>query len=47
MLQHLSSVLKTTWIPFVIILVLAVFAGYLINVFFPEVTRISELFTRY
>jgi hypothetical protein len=43
----LGSVLKTTWIPFVITLALAVLAGYLIHVYFPEVTRISELFTRY
>ena len=42
----MGSVLKTTWIPFVITLALAVLAGYLIHVYFPEVTRISELFTR-
>lgn len=31
----LGSVLKTTWIPFVITLALAFLAGYLIQVYFP------------
>ena len=43
----MGSVHKTTWIPFVITFALAVLAGYLIYVYFPEVTRISELFVRH
>lgn len=42
----MGSVFKTTSIPFVITLGLAVLAGYLMHHYFPNVTRISELFSR-
>jgi hypothetical protein len=40
----MGSVFKTTSIPFAITLALTFLAGYLIHHYFPDVTRISELF---
>jgi hypothetical protein len=40
----LGSVFRATWIPFVLTLLLSLLAGWLIHHYFPEVTRISELF---
>jgi hypothetical protein len=40
----LGSVFRATWIPFALTLLLSLLAGGLIHHFFPEVTRISELF---
>jgi len=42
----MGSVFKTTRIPFIVTLVLATLAGYLMHHYFPEVTRISELISR-
>lgn len=42
----IGSVFKTTGIPFIVTLVLATLAGYLMHHYFPDVTRISELFSR-
>jgi hypothetical protein len=42
----IGSVFKTTSIPFIVTLVLATLAGYLMHHYFPDVTRISELFSR-
>lgn len=42
----MGSVFKTTAIPFFVTLALATLAGYLMHLFFPEVTRISELLSR-
>lgn len=42
----MGSVFKTTSIPFIVTLVLATLAGYLMHHYYPEVTRISELFSR-
>lgn len=40
-----GSVFKTTSIPFIITLTLATLAGYLMHHYYPNVTRISELFS--
>lgn len=40
----MGSVFKTTWIPCAVTLALATLAGWLITVYFPGVTRISQLF---
>lgn len=42
----IGSVFKTTGIPFMVTLLLATLAGYLMHHYFPDVTRISELFSR-
>jgi len=42
----MGSVFKTTSIPFVVTLALAILAGYLMHHYFPNVTRISELISR-
>ena len=42
----MGSVFKTTSIPFVVTLALAILAGYLMHHYFPDVTRISELLSR-
>jgi len=42
----MGSVFKTTSIPFVVNLALAILAGYLMHHYFPDVTRISELLSR-
>lgn len=42
----MGSVFKTTSIPFIITLALATLAGYLMHHYYPDVTRISELFSR-
>ena len=42
----MGSVFKTTGIPFSVTLALALLAGYLMHFYFPDVTRISELFSR-
>lgn len=41
-----GSVFKTTGIPFAVTLALATLAGYLMQHYFPGVTRISELLSR-
>jgi hypothetical protein len=41
----IGSVFKTTAIPFIVTLALATLAGYLMHHYFPDVTRISELFS--
>ena len=46
-IQHadwIGSVFKTTGIPFAFTLALSFLAGYLMHHYFPEATRISELF---
>jgi hypothetical protein len=42
----MGSVFKTTCKPFMVTLILAFLAGYLMHHYFPDVTRISELFSR-
>jgi len=42
----IGSVFKTTSIPFIVTLLLATLVGYLMHHYFPDVTRISELFSR-
>ena len=42
----IGSVFKTTAIPFIVTLALATLAGYLMHHYFPDVTHISELFSR-
>lgn len=42
----IGSVFKTTCKPFALTLALALLAGYLMHVYFPGVTRISELLSR-
>jgi len=42
----LGSVFKTTAIPFIVTLAVATLAGYLMHLYFPGVTRISELLSR-
>lgn len=43
----MGSVFKTTGIPFIVTLALALLAGYLMHYYFPDVTRISELLSRF
>jgi hypothetical protein len=40
----MGSVFRATWIPLAVTLLLALLAGFLMHLFFPGVTRISELF---
>lgn len=42
----IGSIFKTTSIPFIVTLVFATLAGYLMHHYFPDVTRISDLFSR-
>jgi len=42
----MGSVFKTTALPFIVTLAVATLAGYLMHLYFPGVTRISELLSR-
>ena len=43
----MGSILRATWLPLTVTLLLSVLAGYLIHHFFPGVTRLSELWARF
>ncbi len=40
----LGSVLRTTWIPFVMVLIIATLCAWQLQVHFPEVVKLSDLF---
>jgi hypothetical protein len=40
----MGSVLRATWVPFAVVLVIAVAAGWVLHAYYPEVTRIADLF---
>lgn len=42
----MGSVLRTTWVPFAVVLAISVAAGWMLHAYYPEVARISDLFRR-